>query len=118
MGFRIEYEGNIIGNNQRYAFRRAKKNTEEYENFKTYLGYLTKQQNKNTPMIEGKIEVIFFYNSKHDVDNVTKGIFDALQGIVYANKDSQIVKLHIEKNKQIEKGFIAWIKELPDDTST
>ena len=114
MVFKLTYEGKIIGNNQRYAYRSKKINTQVYENFKTEIGWLCKQQNKNKPMLDGKVEIMLLYNSGLDIDNLMKGILDGLQGIVYKN-DSQIKRARIEECKQIEKGFFMVISPLSKD---
>lgn len=111
MAFRIEYTGKIIGNNQRYAYRTKKINSKEYIDFKNYIGWICKDQNKNEKLIENKVEFSLFYNSNLDIDNMLKGIFDSLEGIVY-NNDRQIKRLRIEESKQIEKGFLAYVKAL------
>jgi len=116
MVFKLTYEGKIIGNNQRYAYRSKKINTQVYENFKTEIGWLCKQQNKNKPMLEGKVEIMLLYNSGLDIDNLMKGILDGLQGIVYKN-DSQIKRARIEECKQIEKGFFMVISPLSKDNT-
>ena len=116
MVFKLTYEGKIIGNNQRYAYRSKKINTQVYENFKTEIGWLCKQQNKNKPMLDGKVEIMLLYNSGLDIDNLMKGILDGLQGIVYKN-DSQIKRARIEECKQIEKGFFMVISPLSKDNT-
>lgn len=114
MAFRIEYIGKIIGLNQRSNGSTLKSNTEEYNNFKEYIGWLCKKQNRNEPMIEGRVEIILFYNSELDIDNLQKGILDGLQGIAYTN-DNKIKKERVEECKQIKKGFILWVNSLPDN---
>ena len=116
MVFKLTYEGKIIGNNQRYAYRSKKINTQVYENFKTEIGWLCKQQNKNKPMLDGKVEIMLLYNSGLDIDNLMKGILDGIQGIVYKN-DSQIKRARIEECKQIEKGFFMVISPLSKDNT-
>ena len=114
MVFKLTYEGLIKGTNQKSKGVSQKVNAEEYENFKTYIGWLCKKQNRNEPIIEGKVEIMLLYNSGLDIDNLMKGILDGLQGIVYKN-DSQIKRARIEECKQIAKGFFMVIAPLSKD---
>ena len=116
MVFKLTYEGLIKGTNQKSKGVSQKVNAEEYENFKTYIGWLCKKQNRNKPMLEGKVEIMLLYNSGLDIDNLMKGILDGLQGIVYKN-DSQIKRARIEECKQIEKGFFMVISPLSKDNT-
>jgi Holliday junction resolvase RusA-like endonuclease len=53
------------------------------------------------------------YNRK-DIDNTTKSLLDALQGVAYEN-DRQVDALHVVKYKSDLATFMVGIKELTDD---
>lgn len=112
MSFKIEYKGIIVGNNQRYAYKSKKINSEKYNSFKKEIYYLCKDQNKNNKILKDKVEILILYNSTLDIDNIFKGIFDAIEGLVY-NNDRQIKKLRVDHCRQIEKGFVLYANELP-----
>ena len=107
----MKFEGHIVGANQRYAFRQSKHLSELYVNFKSSVGWTFKSQNPGFIPLDGRVKVTLFYNSKHDGDNVEKGIFDALEGLAYMS-DRQIKDRHILESKEIEPGFWLYISEI------
>jgi crossover junction endodeoxyribonuclease RusA len=61
------------------------------------------------------VQIIAFLNSckRRDIDNITKAVFDSMQGVVFEN-DNQIQRLYIAK-KFIKKGddrLLIRVKEL------
>lgn len=96
----IEYNGNLVGNNKRYAYRGKKILSEEYKAFKDSLGWLFKA---NKPILDDTnlFSVIIEYNSRHDIDALLKAILDSAEGIVYSN-DKQVDNLYVRKNKELD----------------
>ncbi len=107
----LKFVGDIYGGNEMYISRRSKVLSEQYKAFKLLVGYEFRNQNKGFEALQGRLKVTLFYNSKHDGDNVQKGIFDGLQGIAY-NNDRQIKDRHIVESKEIEPGFWLYINEI------
>ncbi|WP_438979956.1 RusA family crossover junction endodeoxyribonuclease [Polynucleobacter sp.] len=107
----LKFGGEIVGANQRYAFRGSKNLSAEYVTFKHMVGWSFKSQNPGFLPLEGKLRINLFFNSGHDWDNVCKGIFDALQGIAYTN-DRQIKDAHIIASNEIEPGFWLYISQI------
>ena len=95
----IKYDGKIVGNNQRYKYRGKKIYTVAYKAFKDEIGWLARVQTNE--VCAGELFVDILYNSKHDVDNIAKGILDGLENIVFDN-DRQVKKLTIQRTKDID----------------
>lgn len=68
--------------------------SEAARNWKLYAQLMIRSQWKDAPL-EGELVVYcYFYGSLLDSDNGLKGLFDAMNNIVYLD-DSQIVEFHV-----------------------
>lgn len=95
----IIYNDELVGNNKRYKFRRAKVLSDEYITFKTRLGWFAKAQS-NENDAEGRYRIEIEYNSNHDNDALEKAIFDAFEGIIYKN-DRQVDEHEVKRNRSL-----------------
>jgi len=114
MSYKVEFQGKILGYNQRYQFRRSKKLSPDYVVFKETVGWTAKSQNKNIKLLLGRIEIIIFYNSHHDTDNISKALLDGLENVLFKN-DRQVDDLRVKRIKTIEPGFVLYCRELPEN---
>lgn len=105
----IKYNGKIVGNNQRYKYRGKKIYTVAYKAFKDELGWIARSQTNEVSA--GELFVDILYNSRHDVDNIAKGILDGLENIVFDN-DRQVKKLNIERVKNIDHTLIIYVYKI------
>ena len=80
----------------------------EYQAYKAALGMLVKSQWRKPPLSEG-LQLTITFKRRHkaetrrfgDLDNLAKGVMDALNGIVFAD-DAQVTRLTTEKVQSAE----------------
>jgi len=100
---RIEVEGNPVPK-QSTRFVSANGRVGAYaparvKAWQELVGLRGKEAMAGRPPIDGKIRVsicLFVERDNSDLDNLTKGILDGLQGVVYLN-DKQVVELRVRK---------------------
>ena len=86
-----------ISTNALYRGRRF--STPEGKAYKELVGWEVRKQYKEKPRTGNIALLIDFYlqdKRPHDLDNLLKGLFDSLTGIIYED-DNQITEMHVYK---------------------
>lgn len=83
----------------------AKKYAKQMETYLAEIGIANERINESA-----KLSVHLILHpptlARYDIDNRTKGVFDALSNVNFYADDSQIVKLVIEKGEKIQGGNV------------
>lgn len=68
----------------------------------------------STGWVEVELDFILAHNRRVDLDNLSKGVLDALRKVVYAD-DSQIIHLHLHKRGGKRAGVYVVVNEVGEE---